>query len=201
MLLATLAAAAAQAASDPAVPSQKNLEPAVRKYLEERGDFCLGKFEWPIAVGADDRQARSNNAVQMPVLEKLGLVTVADAAHDPTIQEYSLTDAGKKYYLAKPAVTLNSAGQKIKHQGDLCPVKLKLDKVLSWEPLTVIDGQAQTTVTYTYKIEKSASWAQNEEVRKVFPMLARVLDHPGTQHLVQLFAWSGHGWVAVTPGG
>jgi hypothetical protein len=72
--------------------------------------------------------------------------------------------------------------------------------VLSWEAPSEVDGKTQTTVTYTYKIDKVAQWAQDPQVRQVFPMMTRILDNPGSQHLVQLFAWSGHGWIAVTPG-
>ena len=31
-------------------PNQKNLKTALEKYLEQQGDFCLGKFDWPIDV-------------------------------------------------------------------------------------------------------------------------------------------------------
>src|SRR5580704_13443424 len=99
--LATLLAVAAAHANVPAAPSQKSLKPAVRKYLEEKGNFCLGKFEWPIAVSEEDRKTGTNNALQMPVLEKLGLVVVSDSPGDPSIRNYSLTEEGQKYYLTK----------------------------------------------------------------------------------------------------
>ena len=197
--LALLTVAAAQA-NVPAAPSQKSLKPAVKKYLEEKGAFCLGKFEWPIAVSDEDRKTGTHDALQMPVLEKLGLVVAADSPGEPGIKNYSLTEAGQKYYLTKPIITVNSAGQKIKHPGDLCPAKLELDKVVAWDPPSVVDGKTQTTVKYTYRIAKAADWTQDPEVRKVFPMIARILDNAGSQQLMQLFAWSGHGWVARTPG-
>src|ERR1700736_6486064 len=168
--LATLLAVAAAQANVPAAPSQKSLKPAVRKYLEEKGNFCLGKFEWPIAVSDEDRKTGTNNALQMPVLEKLGLVVASDSAGDPSIKNYSLTDEGQKYYLTKQTITVNSAGQKIRHPGDLCPAKLELDKVVAWDPPSVADGKPQTTVKYTYRIAKAADWTQDPEVRKVFPM-------------------------------
>jgi|SRR6185437_17027257 len=59
-----------------------------------------------------DRQAGTNDAIQMPALERLGLVSVAAAANDRTIKEYSLTSAGQKHYRARQTVTVNSAGQK-----------------------------------------------------------------------------------------
>jgi len=198
--LALLLAVAAAQANVPAAPSQKSLKPAVRKYLEEKGNFCLGKFEWPIAVSDEDRKTGTNNALQMPVLEKLGLVVASDTPGDTGIKNYSLTREGQKYYLAKQTITVNSAGQKIRHPGDLCPARLVLDKVVAWDPPSVVDGKTQTTVKYTYRIAKAAEWTQDPEVRKVFPMIARILDNAGSQQLMQLFAWSGHGWVALTPG-
>jgi hypothetical protein len=198
--LVTLLAVAAAHANVPAAPSQKSLKPAVRKYLEEKGNFCLGKFEWPIAVSDEDRKTGTNNALQMPVLEKLGLVVASDSAGDPSIKNYSLTEEGQKYYLAKQTITVNSAGQRIRHPGDLCPAKLELDKVVAWDPPSVVDGKTQTTVKYTYRIAKAADWTRDPEVRKVFPMIARVIDSAGSQQLMQLFAWSDHGWVALTPG-
>ena len=198
-ILATLFAVAAAQANVPAAPSQKSLKPAVRKYLEEKGNFCLGKFEWPIAVSDEDRKAGTNNALQMPVLEKLGLVAVSDSPGDPTIKNYSLTEEGQKYYLTKQTITVNSAGQRIRHPGDLCPAKLQLDKVVAWDPPSVVEGKTQTTVKFTYRIAKAAEWTEDPDVRKVFPMIAKILDSAGSQQLMQLFVWSGHAWVALTP--
>ena len=198
--LATLFAVAAAQANVPAAPSQKSLKPAVRKYLEEKGNFCLGKFEWPIAVSDEDRKTGTNNALQMPVLEKLGLVVASDSPGDPSIKNYSLTEEGQKYYHTKQTITVNSAGQRIRHPGDLCPAKLQLDKVVAWDPPSVVEGKTQTTVKFTYRIAKAAEWTQDPDVRKVFPMIAKILDSAGSQQLMQLFVWSGHAWVALTPG-
>jgi hypothetical protein len=198
--LVTLLAVAAAHANVPPAPSQKSLKPAVRKYLEEKGNFCLGKFEWPIAVTDEDRRLGTTDALQMPVLEKLGLVVAAASPGDPTVKNYSLTDEGKKYYLSKRTITVNSAGQKISHPGDLCPAKLKLDKVVSWDPPSVVDGKAETRVKFTYQVAQSAPWARDPDVRQVFPMVAKILDSAGSQQLMQLFVWSGHAWVALTPG-
>ncbi|HEY0340946.1 MAG TPA: hypothetical protein VGC34_09090 [Steroidobacteraceae bacterium] len=198
-LTATLLTMTAAHANVPAA-SQKNLKSAVKKYLEEQGDFCLGKFEWPIAVSDEDRKTGTHDALQMPVLEKLGLVAAAAAPGDPTIKNYSLTAAGQRYYIAKPIITVNAAGQRIKHPGDLCPARLKLDKVVAWDPPSEVDGEPQTAVKYTYRIAKAAPWAHDPDVRKVFPMIARIIDSAGSQQLAQLFAWSGHDWVALTPG-
>ncbi len=85
------------------------------------------------------------------------------------------------------------------HQGDFCAAQLQLDKVVSWDPPKKVEGQTRTTVKYTYKVADAAPWTQDPDIKKVFPMMARILDRAGTQQLEQLVAWSGHGWVAVTP--
>ena len=57
-----------------AQPSQQEMTHAVNQYLADHGDLCVGKFTWPRVVTAEDREAKTNDAVQMPVLERLGLV-------------------------------------------------------------------------------------------------------------------------------
>ena len=50
------------------------MKKAVAAYLADHGDLCVGKFTWPPDVTLADREGGSNDAVQMPVLEHLGLV-------------------------------------------------------------------------------------------------------------------------------
>lgn len=55
-------------------PSERELSSAVTQYLSDHGDLCVGKFTWPRFVTHEDQLARTNDAVQLPVLERLGLV-------------------------------------------------------------------------------------------------------------------------------
>jgi len=57
-----------------AQPSRQTLTRAVTHYLSDHGDLCVGKFTWPRVVTSEDRLAGTNDAVQLPVLERLGLV-------------------------------------------------------------------------------------------------------------------------------
>jgi hypothetical protein len=200
LLLLVAAAVASAAYGKPGVPTQKSLTPAVEKYLQEKGNFCLGKFSWPIDVSEHDRQARSKDAFQMPVLEKLGLVSSSNSPSDPTVTKYDLTAEGRKYYMVKKTVTIGPGEKPVDHPGDFCVAKLKLDRVVSWDPPAVVGGRPQTTVKYTYKVASAADWTHDPDVMKVFPMIPRILEQAGTQQLEQVFAWSSHGWVAVTPG-
>jgi hypothetical protein len=203
MLIAgTLSAAALITAAHASAPalSRKAFAPAVGKYLEEKGNFCLGKFDWPISVTDADRRIGTNDALQMPVMEKLGLV-VAAAGDDPGVKRYRLTDEGKKYYLVKKTVTLGPIDKPIEHAGDFCAAKLTLDKVVRWQPPTVVKGKPQTTVMYTYKIAAAAEWTRDPDIQRVFPMIHRILDGAGSVQLMQGFVWSDKAWVAAIPGG
>ena len=180
--------------------SQKAFTPAVEQYLQEKGNFCLGKFDWPISVTDADRKIGTNDALQMPVMEKLGLV-VSAAGQEPGLKRYSLTEEGKKYYVAKKTVTLGPVDKPIEHPGDFCAAKLALDKVVSWEPPTVVNGKPHTTVMYTYKVAAAADWTHDPDIQRVFPMIHRILTGAGSMKLMQGFAWSDKGWVATTSGG
>jgi hypothetical protein len=201
-LLLTIALVAVVGATHAAAPvlSDKSLKPAVEKYLREKGDFCLGKFDWPIVVTEAERQTGTNDSLQMPVLQKLGLVMSAPKAGDPTALQYDLTTQGKKYYLVKQTVSFGPGDRSVTYRGDFCAAKLKLDKVVGWLPPQVINGRAQTTVNYTYKVATAADWTRDPDIKKVFPMIPRILDSAGRMQMTQLFAWSSRGWVAVSPG-
>lgn len=198
-LFMTAALAAAGHASAPTL-SQKAFTPAVEKYLREKGEFCLGKFNWPISVTDGDRRIGTNDALQMPVLERLGLVA-AFAGEGPGIKQYALTDEGKKYYVIKKTVTLGPVDKAIEHPGDFCAAKLTLDKVVRWQPVSVVNGKPQTTVMYTYKIAAAADWTHDPDIQRVFPMIHRILDGAGSLQLMQGFVWSNKAWVATIPGG
>ncbi len=60
------------------VPNRDNFTVAVTDYLAQRGHLCIAKYDWPIDVTEADRQARSVDAQQLPLLETLGLVTGRD---------------------------------------------------------------------------------------------------------------------------
>ena len=64
-------AGAAQAAMD---PSQKQLTRAVQAFLADHGDLCMAKYTWPRDVTPADEETRSNDSIQLPVLERLGIV-------------------------------------------------------------------------------------------------------------------------------
>jgi hypothetical protein len=170
---------------------------AVNGYLDKRGDLCLGKYDWPIEVTAQEIQAGGRNAVQLPVLEKLGVVrSIAVSADDPAQQaaaplvarRYELTEAGKKYYLKRERAGTHA------HAADFCAAKLSLDKIVAWE-IHQNGAQSEAIVTYTYRVA-AAPWAQDPDAQRVFPAVARVLSGAGKAQLREAFTLTGSGWAA-----
>ncbi|HEX4242113.1 MAG TPA: hypothetical protein VHZ53_11935 [Steroidobacteraceae bacterium] len=207
-LIAALALAGhAKAASAPL--TQKALRPAIESYLKEKGNFCLNKYDWPIEVQDGDRPNGTRDAIQMPALEKVGLVTASRG--EPGLTRYELTKEGRKYYRTQKIVIHRPGDQSVEHSGDLCAAKLVLDRVVSWDapretsaaqsaaaPQSA-DHDTQVIVRYTYKVVSAPDWTRDPEVAKAFPMMRRIFDGAGSQELEQSVTWSGRRWEAVTP--
>jgi hypothetical protein len=187
----------------PAEPNMENFTKTINSYLAERGHLCLAKYEWPIYV-ADDKTSNSRDAVQMPVLEKLGLVKGTDMTVERTGddgakisapgRQYALTDEGQKFYVHKPVVVATSTKQ-VTHDADFCVATLTLDKVVGWEPPVEQDGTSRTSVLFTYKIDP-APWTKNPDFQRVFPMVTRVVEGAGTLQLREGVRLTKDGWVA-----
>jgi hypothetical protein len=166
-------------------------------YLAARGELCLGK-EFPIDVTEREDQLRSRNAVQMPALEHLGLVSSSQTVGQITTEDgplavpvtrFELTDSGRQYYRTRP-----SAAEGDKTHSDLCVAQLSLDKVVSWEMPSGKDGTS-ATVSYTYHVQ-AAPWTSVPEVKAVFPAVDRVVTGAGNALLKEGFTLTNDGWVA-----
>jgi len=185
--------------------SRDNFTAAVTDYLAQRGNLCVGKYDWPIAVTEAERRAGSLDAQQMPYLEKLGLVAgratqVARMASDGTTstlaaREYALTDAGRKYYLHVPIVVATPT-QRTTHPADLCVAKLSLDRVIGWEKPATNNGRLASSVLFSYRIVDAAPWLQTPDARRAFPMAIRAIDNAGTLQVRLGVHLTPDGWIA-----
>ena len=171
--------------------NMQNLTAAMNAYLAKKGDLCLGKTRWPIDVPRREAGTRARNALQMPVLERLGLVSASKAtvkddkdqeAGEIEVTRYALTEEGRKYFVEREP------------QGDFCAAHLTLDKVVGWEAPKGAKEPSEVVVTYTYRIN-AAPWTGNAEVQQVFPMVDRVVRGAGTMQLKQSFRRTDTGWV------
>lgn len=88
-----------------AAPSSDQFAAALKDYLAQRGDLCLAKTDWPIDLTQHEIDTGARNALQLPVLERLGLAssTVAEVdvkddqemPHRMKVRRYALTEAGR----------------------------------------------------------------------------------------------------------
>lgn len=181
-------------------PSQKQLTQAVKAFLVDHGDLCMAKYTWPRDVTQEDRQANSNDALQLPVLERLGVVeSVSVANPGGAIQRYSLTAKGKKYYLQKKHTVLGPHDTPTVHDADFCVAHLTLDKVVRWSPPETAHDHLETVVRYTYHI-KAADWMSETDAQKVFPIVDRIIHGEGTLLMSATVRLQDGKWVPVLPG-
>ena len=190
---------AVQAATDQ--PSERELTGAVTQYLSDHGDLCVGKFAWPRVVTSQDQAAHSNDAVQLPVLERLGLVesTEIPAPAAGTARSYSLTAKGRRYYTQKKRITLGAHDQPVEHDKDLCVARLSLDKVVKWSPPETMHGHPETVVRYTYHV-KSADWMADPQAREVFPVVDRIIRNQDNMLMSVTVELQDGRWLPVLPG-
>ncbi|HMH88971.1 MAG TPA: hypothetical protein VK523_10010 [Steroidobacteraceae bacterium] len=177
--------------------NRDTLTQAMNGYLSKHGDLCLGKNDWPIEVSAQEFQDNGRNAIQLPVLEKLGVVRSTAVSADEHSQQgaaafaarrYELTEDGKKYYLKREVAGTHA------RPADFCAAKLSLDKIVGWE-VHKNGAQSEAVVTYTYRVN-AAPWAQDPDAQRVFPAVARVLSGAGKAQLREVFTLTGQGWAA-----
>lgn len=179
---------------------------AVRGYLAQHGNLCLGKMDWPVDVSELDRRARGRDALQMPVLESLGLVTShaatamrvegvgvreEGAAVPVAVTRYELTASGRQWLRPREVIAPNGPqGDRVVRREDLCVATLGLDRLTSWK--TAPDA---AIASYTYTAD-AAPWSHSPEFRRVFPLVAGLLDGERRDALRQRFARVDGRWVA-----
>jgi hypothetical protein len=172
-------------------PNRENFRAAVAGFLDAHGDMCIGKTNWPVDITKEDALAHTPDSMQLPALQKVGLVGKQQIS-DATMR-FSLTDAGKKYYLHKPLPGMAANGTVAMRDGDLCYGQLHVDKIVGWDPPRTVDGVQRTVVTYTYTID-AAPWTSDPDVQRVFPVVAMVVRSGGTLQLKQVVVLTKDGW-------
>src|SRR6202167_3583727 len=181
-------------------PGERELTRAVTQYLSDHGDLCVGKFAWPRVVTQQDQRAHTNDAVQLPVLEHLGLVesTEISAPAAETARRYSRTAKGQRYYLQKKRITLGAHDQPVEHDKDLCVARLSLDKVVKWSPPEQVRGHFETVVRYTYHV-KSVDWMADPQPRQAFPVVDRIIRNQGNMLMSVTVEQQDGKWTPVLP--
>jgi hypothetical protein len=198
-LVAMACAASACSPNDPRAPTPENLSRALDEALASRGDICLAMFDWPIDLTEAEAGAGSRHAVQLPVLEKLGIVrsTIVPAREskenpDGAVKRFELTDAGRQFY--RPHAYTARNGEQ--HASDFCVAHLAREKIVGIQVDQRDAQHPQAVVSYTYRIAP-APWMKDADAQRVFPMVARVIQGAGGGlQLRQGFVLGDKGWVA-----
>ena len=179
-------------------------------FLVDHGDLCMAKYTWPRDLTQGDEDIDRNDEVQLPVLERLGVVQsvevpAAKGAGSPQAapvgptRRYSLTAKGQQYYLKKKHTNLGAHEKPTETEADFCVAHLTLDKVVKWSPPEPSHDHLETVVRYTYHI-KAADWMSDPEAQKVFPIVDRIIRGEGRKMMAATVALQDGKWVPVLPG-
>lgn len=200
LVLLTVAVACRPKPESKTDPTRAAFERALQAYLARRGDLCVGRPRWPIDVPAGTEGTA--DAIQLPVLEQLGLVTstviqvrVGGAATPFQARRYRLSGAGHRLYRNRDTrLPASPDDARAPERADLCFATLTLDKVRRWEIQK--EGPATTAlVSYTYHADAPAA-ARDPRLGRAFPAVARLLAGDGKAELVEGFTLTSSGWTA-----
>jgi hypothetical protein len=166
----------------------------MKAYLAKRGDLCIGRSAWPVDVDAHETTAQSRDVVQLPVLDKLGLVessrVTVDSMGMVDAKRYRLTARGRAFYLDR--ATRRPAAEP-GEGADFCVARISLDKVVRWVVSERDAGSAE--VAYTYLVD-APDWARDPDFLRAFPAVARVLGGARHAELTEGFTLTKDGWIA-----
>jgi hypothetical protein len=193
--------------------NEKNFGTAISKYLEAKGALCLNARRWPVDVSEMDLRLQgsmpSGPAKQMAALEAAGLARGEDMEIEPTpglklggsafktkVRRYSLTEAAKPFARARQADSIGLNGRTSEKQVDLCWGQKALDKVVKWEGPMKLGDYQEATVSYVYKVDKPAAWAQRPDIQAAFPAVKAALDAAGTKPVKHAVKLTSEGWEA-----
>jgi DNA-binding MarR family transcriptional regulator len=165
---------------------------ALQAYLARRGDLCVNRSAWPVEITREEAAQGSRNSMQLPVLERLGLVRSTMVAATQS-RRYELTDEGRRFLLARAPYKRDTGHAVADH--DFCVARLSLKHVVGWETPGSQRVGAETVVSYTYDVS-AAPWTADPQVRQVFPMVDRVLRGAGTMQLKEAMVLTADGWEA-----
>jgi hypothetical protein len=187
------AAASSSASSTTPVVDQAGMKAGLMRYLTGYGQLCVGKYDWPITVKAQDLENGQRDAVQLPAMAQAGLVTATPA--EEGAMRYTLTDAGRAYYWPR-TVPRRDGTPGVKEVHDFCAGRLQLDSVVQWTPPVLSGDHYETTARYTYTIA-AAPWTANARLQQAFPMITRVIKGQHTAQLSQKLQFVDGRWDAV----
>jgi hypothetical protein len=192
-------AKAAPGAEAAGAPTAAEFTRGVQEYLDRRGDLCVGRPRWPIDVPEGARSGP--DAVQLPVLERLGVVTSTvlaerrDGVATPfNVRRYRLTTTGRAHYIDRQTrLPASLEDPRADEHADFCVLKLALDKVTKWQ--VQAGGAEAALVSYTYRVD-APPWVRDPSFQKVFPAVTRLVAGERGAELVEGFTRTPDGWTA-----
>ncbi|WP_232519243.1 hypothetical protein [Caballeronia insecticola] len=172
-----------------------------------RGLLCLnrsgrGPYAFPSAYSNRDLNEYSAAALreQLAALEKAGLIaraatTPANANAKQNGIAYSLTGEGQKYAVETSRAAGDPNATSDPRVWMICYAHVKLDKVAGW---TEPDPTAhRSDVTYTYKLENVAPWADDRDIKRAFSEVTASDREAGETKLHMTLEQREDGWVRV----
>lgn len=178
-----------------------NFTKAINEYLAKHGEACtvIGR-QFPIDVPRSEQGEQYGIGPKLAALEQAGLVQATETTAvvhgmlDPLrgstppqpVKRYELTAEGKKYFQQIPGTLGETSG--------FCYGQKSVDSIVEWTEPETVGTPSQTEVTYTYRIMKSAAWAERPEVQQAFSDIRKTVNGASKTTEVAGLQLTDKGW-------
>lgn len=189
--------------SNPKKASDGNFKRAINQYLAENNNACVHLYNraFPLNIPAAYASIPNYKSIgsQLDALESHGLLSSTNTTavvsnpfmltnpKPEAVRQYTLTNRGEKAYRNSPSLFMAK-------NAEFCYGQESVNSIVKWTEPGQDSTAPETVVTFTYKVDNMADWANEQDVQHAFPELAQTLNNAKTQELKAPLQLTNKGW-------
>ncbi len=182
-------------------PCDANFAKALNQYLADHGEACtvIG-HQFPVDVSRSEQREQYGIGPKLAALEQADLVQVIETTAvihgmlDPlrgstppqSVKRYELTEDGKRYFQLIPGTPGRSSG--------FCYGQKRVDAIVKWTEPIEGGASSRAEITYTYKIDDVATWAQRPDVQRAFSDIRTTVNGASKTTEIAGLQLTSNGW-------
>lgn len=168
--------------------SETDIRAALNNYLAEIHSGCI-EFSGTLPATLEDAKKSTKTALELEAYVSAGLIMVLTKGN---IKQYVLTPEGQRHYIEVDTQSIGLTVKTVKH-GAMCLGTVLVDNL----QVTSSSNDNAVVVSYTYKIEKLASWADDVTTQSRLPQVNAFIHGQHKNLLKNRLAKTVNGWSVI----
>lgn len=168
--------------------SDTDIRTALNNYLAEIHSGCI-EFSGTLPATLEDAKKNTNTALELEAYISAGLIMVLTKGD---MKQYVLTPEGQRHYIEVDTQSIGLTVKNVKH-GAICLGTVLVDNL----QVTSSSNDNAVVISYTYKIEKLASWADDVTTQSRLPEVSAFIHGQHKNLLKNILAKTANGWSVI----